>query len=76
MKILLVGTELFHADRQRHRHDKAYSLFRNFANAPKSGKNICETNIAPRFLQAMAIVSNFIVLICGLVLSYYKQYFF
>jgi hypothetical protein len=32
MKILLVGAELFHADGQTDRHDKA---LRNFTNAPK-----------------------------------------
>jgi len=37
MKIYLVGTELFHADRQRDKHDTAYGLFRNFAKTPKSG---------------------------------------
>jgi hypothetical protein len=64
MKICLVGTELFHADRQRDKHDTAYSLFRNLAKTPKSGKNMCETNPALRFLQAMPPLSNFSLLKC------------
>jgi hypothetical protein len=34
MQILLVGAELFRADRQTDRYDKANSWFRNFAKAP------------------------------------------
>jgi hypothetical protein len=77
MKILLVGTELFHADKQRDKHDTDYSLFRNYANAAKSEKNMCETNTTLRFLQAMAPSIKFqSINVCGLALSYYKQYFF
>jgi len=36
MKIHQVGAELFHADGRTDRHDEANSLFRNFANAPKT----------------------------------------
>jgi uncharacterized protein YjbI with pentapeptide repeats len=41
MKIRPVGAELFHADGRTDRHDKANSLFRNFANAPIQGNNRC-----------------------------------
>jgi hypothetical protein len=35
MKILPVGADLFHAERQMDRHDEASSRFSNFTNAPK-----------------------------------------
>jgi len=55
MKFRLVGTVLFHADRPTNMI-KPLVYLRNFANAPKSGKIMCETNPALRFLQVTPLV--------------------
>jgi hypothetical protein len=39
MKISPVGTDLFHVDGRKDRHDEAGSVFHNFANAPKDALN-------------------------------------
>ena len=39
MKIRPEGAELYHANRQKDRHDEAILAFRNFAKVPKNALN-------------------------------------
>ena len=58
MKIRPVGTELFHADRQR--RDEADSSFRNSAKAPKTTRKIWWGLIHETFLCGLNIACDII----------------